>query len=92
MWQDIVYTVVGVVFSVSLIPSVWRCFRRLEPSNLSWWTIGPTAIGLFVLVPTAFSLGLWKAAIVNLLAALLWSGLGLSKAAFSMPRRGVWTT
>lgn len=68
IWQDLVYTLGGVVFSASLLPTV------LNPaSKIPRKTSVPTALILAVYVPTALSLGLVVSACVTATTAAAWA-------------------
>ena len=56
IWQDIVLTIVNLVFLVSLIPQVYYGFKK-KKGLISLWTSIPTFIGIYVVSGVFFKIG-----------------------------------
>ena len=78
IWQDIVLTIVMIVFSVSLVPQVYYGFRKKE-GTITLITSGPTFVGLYVAAVVYATLSLTFSAIVSFFTATLWFILFLQR-------------
>jgi len=74
IWQDYVFTFVAVIFSTSLVPMAFNRKTRVPRA-----TSIPTAMGLWMLIPTQISLGLVAAPVLECLAAACWTWIALRR-------------
>jgi hypothetical protein len=74
LWQDWVFTVGELVFSIALIPSLVSKYDKPDR-----WTCGITTMVLWVFVPAYWSLELDFATWSGVLAATLWTILWIQK-------------
>jgi uncharacterized membrane protein len=71
--QDIIISIVAVLFSYSLIPTIIKISKNLYVANsFSWQTVIITTIGMFVIAFSMLSLGLLFSFIMNLITAICW--------------------
>jgi len=71
IWQDIVITVVSVVFCVSLMPQVYCGFKE-KRGPIKFQTSIPTFLGLYVICITYFTLGLYASAAITFVTGTIW--------------------
>lgn len=74
MWQDYVIAVVQWVFAAALVPTILD--SRGKPPLA---TSALTAVGLYVLGGTFFTLGLWQSGISTCAAAGAWTIIGIQR-------------
>jgi hypothetical protein len=67
-WQDLTFTVVGLFFVLSLLPTVFN--RRAKVPRR---TSIPTAVGLLIIAVTDYTIRLYYSAAGSVLSALTWS-------------------
>ena len=70
MWQDIVMSVVGVIFTVVLIPQVIDCYKKRGKMNAISCSI--TVAGLVVMAICMFTLGAYYTAVMEVITAGMW--------------------
>ena len=78
IWQDIVISLVNIVFSISLIPQVIHGYK-LKKGLITLKTSIPTTLGLYVMSFAFFSLKLYYSAALGALTATLWLILFIQK-------------
>jgi len=71
IWQDLVISIVNIVFSISLVPQVIHGFKE-KKALITFATSIPTFLGLYVLAFTFFTLDLYYSSILSFLTATLW--------------------
>ena len=71
IWQDMVITLVYVVFTMALVPQVYEGFR-LRKGVISNATSIPTFVGLFVITYAFYTLGLYFSTIMSIVTGVLW--------------------
>jgi len=81
IWQDIVITIVCLVFTISLYPQIHLGFKE-KRGAISLWTSIPTFIGLFVIATTYLTLNLYFSAIISYITGILWFLLFLQKVVY----------
>ena len=86
IWQDVVISIVSVVFLVSLSVQVYCGFKE-KIGAIKLATALPTALGLFVITFTYFTLSLTFSAIVGFFTALLWSLLCVQRVMYNKKKR-----
>jgi hypothetical protein len=71
--QDILISITAILFSYSLIPTIFKIIKNSYLSNsLSWQTVIITTIGLFIIAFSMLSLGLLFSFITNIITAVCW--------------------
>lgn len=71
LWQDAVVTVVGIIFSISLIPQVYSGFiKKIGP--IKYETSVPTFLGCYVIAVVYLTLSLYFSAITSFITGTLW--------------------
>ena len=70
MWQDYVLSIVGVSFTIMLIPQLYDAIRG--DAQLNFWTCLITGIGCFVIGLVDITLGLPIAAVVSFTTGIMW--------------------
>ncbi len=86
VWQDIVLTVVGIIFSVSLIPQIYHGFKeKIGPIKLL--TSTPTFIGLYIIAFTYITLSLYFSAAIAFLTGTLWLMLFIQRLVYCTGKR-----
>jgi len=70
MWQDYVIAIVSVLFGFILLPQLKDCWRG--KSTLNVYTACLTAIGLYVLGITFFTLGMWISFAAEFFSGTVW--------------------
>jgi len=73
-WQDIIITIVIILFSYALIPQVIEGFRK-KKGLINLQTSGITALGMFVLTFIYFTLELYFSSVVIFFSGILWTVL-----------------
>jgi len=86
IWQDIVLTAAGVIFSISLIPLVWHGFRD-KVGPITYKTSVPTALGLLVTGFTYWTLELVFSATMVLISGTLWLLLVIQRKLYHKPKQ-----
>jgi len=76
--QDIMMTVVSLMFIYSLFPQVVMNFRN-KKVLISWQTIGITTIGILVVSICYLTMGMTFAGITNMSVGILWAFIGIQK-------------
>lgn len=71
VWQDTVIVVVSIVFIISLTPQVVDGFKR-KVGLIKLSTSIPTAIGLFALAATYYTLSLYLSTVVSMILGFIW--------------------
>jgi uncharacterized protein with PQ loop repeat len=70
MWQDLVLSSIGIVFTISLIPQLIDVMRKKTKMNLTTCII--TSVGCIIIGGVDFTLGLPISAIVAISTGVLW--------------------
>ncbi len=70
-WQDITLTIVGIIFTLSLIPQVIEGYRK-KNGAVSLLTSVPTTIGLAIIAYTYTTLHLYFSAVMITITGILW--------------------
>lgn len=78
IWQDIVMTIVGVVFSVSLIPQAIHGYKN-KAGSIQWQTSVPTFLGLYITTAVYLSLALYFSAFTAFFTGTLWLVLWIQR-------------
>tara|TARA_Y100000310_G_scaffold334530_1_gene414537 strand:- start:756 stop:1013 length:258 start_codon:yes stop_codon:yes gene_type:complete len=78
IWQDLVISIVNIVFSISLIPQI-RHGYKLKKGLITLKTSIPTTLGLYIMAFTFFTLNLPYSAILSFIAGTLWLVLFIQK-------------
>ncbi len=78
---DLIFTVVQTVFAMVLAPTLRDQYRQ-KASTVPLWTSLTTAIGLFVLAVTQFSLGLEVASVTAVISGSLWLAVAGQRMAY----------
>ncbi len=71
IWQDAVMTIVGIVFSVSLLPQVIHGYKN-KVGPIKWQTSVPTFLGVYAACVVYVSLKLYFSAITTFFTGTLW--------------------
>lgn len=70
MWQDIVMSIVGVIFAVVMIPQLIDCYKkRCKMNSIS---CGITIAGLVVMAVCMFTLDAFYTALMEMVTAGVW--------------------
>ena len=72
IWQDIVFAIAGIIFSIALVPQVIHGFKYKKTTiqkNTAFWT----AFFLFICAITSFTLRLYLTSFVYISSGILWS-------------------
>ncbi len=72
LWEDFVYTVVGILFGYALLPQVYYGWKN-KAKTIAKQTGILTTLGLILLIPAGISLGLVLSPIVTSVTTLLWA-------------------
>jgi len=78
IWQDVVITISGIVFSLSLFPQVWHGYKH-KVGPITYQTSVPTFIGLFVISFAYYTLGLFFSSVMCFITGLVWLTLFLQR-------------
>ena len=78
VWQDIVISIVNIVFTIALVPQVYDGFK-LKKGFVTSATSVPTFIGLYVMAITFYTLQLYYSSIVTVVAGLIWTILYIQR-------------
>ena len=78
VWQDIVIAIANLVFTFSLLSQVHHGFRK-KKGFIILRTSGLTAIGLYAIAISFFTLSLYFSASIAFINATLWTGLFLQR-------------
>ncbi len=71
LWQDIIITLINIVFSVSLIPQIYHGFKH-KVGPIQYHPSVPTFLGLYIITFTYLSLHLYFSAAMSLVTGTLW--------------------
>jgi len=71
MWQDILITIVNIIFCVSLLPQVALGFRERK-GVITHVTSIPTFIGCFAMAFAFFTMSLYLSAFTTFFVGFLW--------------------
>lgn len=71
IWQDLIISIVNIVFSISLVPQVIHGFKK-KKALITFATSIPTFLGLYVLAFTFFTLNLYYSSVLSFITATLW--------------------
>lgn len=71
IWQDLVLTIVNIVFSISLIPQVIHGFKE-KKGLITLPTSIPTFIGLYVIGGTYLTMNLFFSSVMAFATGTLW--------------------
>ncbi len=74
IWQDVVITISGIVFSLSLFPQVYHGYKH-KVGPITYHTSIPTFLGLFVISFAYYTLGLYFSSVVCFITGLVWFSL-----------------
>jgi hypothetical protein len=78
MSNDIILTIVSILFSYSLIPQIKRSYES-KRVDISWQTLIITIFGYSVVSYVNFDLGLYLNSIITILVVVFWCVLGIMK-------------
>lgn len=78
IWQDIVISIVNIVFSLALVPQVYYNFKNKVGSVVISASL-PTFLGLYVLTFTFYTLNLYYSTIVSFMTGSFWLILFIQK-------------
>ena len=78
LWQDIVITIVSIVFSLSLIPQIIHGFKT-KTGPIRYQTSIPTFLGLLIISATYITLHLYFSALMCFLTGVMWLILCVQK-------------
>jgi hypothetical protein len=70
MWQDLVLSIIGIAFTIILIPQLLDSIKG--KSQINTLTSSITGFGCFLICFVDFTLGLYIAAIVSLITGIVW--------------------
>lgn len=70
MWQDVVMSIVGLVFALVMIPQLIDCYKKKCKMNSISCSI--TIAGLIVMGICMFTLNAYYTAVVEMIAASVW--------------------
>ncbi len=82
IWQDIVITLVCIVFSLSLVPQIYHGFKN-KVGPIQYQTSIPTFLGLYIITYTYFTLHLYFSAAMACLTGTLWLMLCVQRAIYN---------
>lgn len=71
IWQDLVLTIVSIIFTISLVPQVYAGFKE-KAGYIKHLTSIPTFLGLYVICVIYFTLHLYFAAATAFITGTLW--------------------
>jgi len=71
IWQDIVITIAGVIFSVALIPQVYNGYKD-KVGPIKFQTSIPTFVGLYAVSFSFWTLSLLFSSIVTFITGSMW--------------------
>ncbi|MCK5473927.1 MAG: hypothetical protein KAI53_00845 [Candidatus Aenigmarchaeota archaeon] len=72
VWQDIVISIVNIVFIIALVPQIYNGFK-LKKGSVMIATSAPTFIGLYVMAIAFYTLKLYYSSFVTIIGGLLWT-------------------
>ncbi len=78
MWQDYIITLSVLAFSYALIPQIYQGFKK-KKGYINLQTSAITAIGMYVLTFTYFTLELYFSTIMVFITGTLWGVLFIQK-------------
>jgi hypothetical protein len=70
MWQDLVLSSIGIVFTLSLIPQLKDVLKK--QCKMNWVTCSITSIGCFIIAYVDYTLDLQISAIVAVATGIVW--------------------
>ncbi len=71
VWQDIVISIVNIVFSISLFPQVYYGFKK-KRWLITLATSLPAFTGLYIMAFAFFTLSLYYSAVMTAITGTLW--------------------
>ncbi len=71
LWQDVLITVVGIIFSISLLPQIAHGFKQ-KIGPIKFETSVPTFLGCYTVAFAYFTLALYFSAITTFITGTLW--------------------
>jgi uncharacterized protein with PQ loop repeat len=81
-YPDILMSVAGTIFCCSLLPQIVRVSRLRDASQLSWWFLLPTLIGLTLFTVGTAMVRCYGAAVVDGLCVFGYAMLCVQKLCF----------
>lgn len=78
VWQDIVISIVNIVFIIALIPQIYNGFK-LKKGSVIIATSLPTFIGLYVVAIVFYTLELYYSSFVTVIGGILWTILFIQR-------------
>ena len=82
IWQDIVLTIIGIIFSISLVPQVYHGFKT-KAGPIRYATSVPTFLGLYIIAAVYLTLQLRLSAVIAFVTATLWLSLFIQRLVYS---------
>lgn len=70
MWQDFVFSIVGIVFTLILVPQLLDVFNKR--CNLNCLTCATTGVGCFIIAFVDTTLNLPFAALISVITGIIW--------------------
>ncbi|MCK4550821.1 MAG: hypothetical protein KAT91_02615 [Candidatus Aenigmarchaeota archaeon] len=78
VWQDIVISIVNIVFIIALVPQIYNGFK-LKKGSVIIATSLPTFIGLYVVAIVFYTLQLYYSSFVTVIGGILWTILFIQR-------------
>lgn len=69
MWQDFALTLIGAIFTISLIPQLIDVYKNGVMNSLTCFI---TSVGCFIIAYIDMTLGLPLSSIMSLITAIIW--------------------
>jgi len=78
VWQDVIITIVIILFSYALVPQIYQGFKE-KKGFINLQTSMITAIGMYSLAVIYLTLNLYFSSIISEITAILWTTLFFQK-------------
>lgn len=78
IWQDLVITIVSIIFSLALVPQVYHVFKA-KKCSIRLLTSVPNFIGLYCISIVYYTLNLYFSTIVTAITGTFWLALFIQK-------------
>ncbi len=82
LWQDMVLTIVSIIFSLSLVPQIYQGFKE-KIGPIRYQTSVPTFLGLFVITGVYLTLHLYFSAAMSFFTGVAWFLLCLQRMTYT---------
>jgi len=79
MWQDYTFTGCAILFGYSLIPQIYRFYKKKSASQISWQYLILQSIATIIAVVTTCSLSFYITSVINSTQLFALAFIGIQK-------------